>query len=449
MTEVKSPKLGKNISKALVSVGWIFFDRIFRMAAGMVIGVWLARYLGPEQFGQLNYAMVFPAILLPLASLGLTSVVVTELINPKTASRQELLGTAFVLKLLAGLVAYLLVGVAAYYFCKELTLVYMILFSASTLVFQSSDVIDLFFQAEVQARRSVLAKFIAFILSTLLRTYLLVSQANLIVFSALIFLEALLGALFLLFFYSRYRSESLLQWRFDLSLAKHLLLMSWPLIVNEFFIFIYMRADQFMIESLADSAELGRYSAALRLSEVWYFIATALVSSFYPSILQLKNSDEAAFHRGYQQLLTLLAFISISISVGTCFFADTLVNLLFGNQYEGVAQILIVHIWAGVFVFLGVGTSNWFILYGHQRFMLYKTLIGALVNVILNLVLIPTYGAVGASVATLIAYMLSAYLLNYFSVPVRLIFRMQTLAIVDTFRLKAVRDLVQRFKIKS
>ncbi len=447
MTEVKTPKLGKNTSKALVNVGWIFFDRVFRMAAGMLIGVWLARYLGPEQFGQLNYAMVFPAILLPIATLGLTSVVVTELISPKTASKDHLLGTAFFLKLLSGLFAFLLVAISAYYFYSDRpTLIYMILFSASTLVFQSTDVIDLFFQSEVQSRRSVLAKSIAFVLSTLLRLYLLMTYANLVAFSALIFLEAFLGALFLVFFYNRYRSESLRKWRFDSSLAKHLLLMSWPLIMNDFFIFIYMRADQFMIESLADSAELGRYSAALRLSEVWYFIATALVSSFYPSILQLKASDETAFYKGYQQLLTLLAFISISISIGTCFFADTFVNLLFGNQYEGVAQILIVHIWAGVFVFLGVGTSNWFILYGQQRFMLYKTLAGAIVNVVLNLILIPKYGAIGASVATLIAYMLSAYVLNYATARTRPVFRMQTVAIIDTLRLKAVRDVFQRFK---
>ncbi|WP_234736666.1 flippase [Tellurirhabdus bombi] len=446
MIDATPRKLSQNTAKALINAGWVFFDRIFRMAAGMLIGVWLARYLGPEQFGQLNYATVFPAILLPVASLGLATVLVTELITKKLASTDELLSTAFFLRLLAGLVSFLAIGVAAYLFYGDQpTLVYMILFSASTLVFQSADVIDLFFQAEVQARRSVLAKSVVFLFSTLLRAYLLIVQADLLAFSALILFDAGLTALSLFVFYGRYRSESFLHWRFNARLAQQLFQAAWPLMISDFFIFIYMRADQFMLESLASSAELGRYSAALRLSEVWYFIAAALVSSFYPSILQLREKDEAAFLKGYQQLLSLLAFISIGIAVGTLFFADMLVDLLFGNQYEGVAQILIVHIWAGVFVFLGVGTSNWFVLYGRQRFMLYKTIAGAGVNVALNGILIPKYGAVGASVATLLAYMLSAYLLNYFSKDSRIIFRMQSIAILDAFRLRALRDALQRF----
>lgn len=445
MISVLKQKLSTQTGKAVTNAGWVFVDRIFRMAASLLVGIWTARYLGPDQFGLLNYATVFPAALLSVASLGLTSLLLTELVRRSDYHEHEVLGTGFVLKFAAGVLSFLVILAASYVLHHDQVLMrYMIFFSSFILVFQSADILDLFFQSKVKSKQSVKAKTVALLISTALKVYFLVAHYSLLAFSALTVIEVMLTTGLMVILYQQESDQRLVNWRFNRQLARYLLRLSWPVMISEFFIFVYMRVNQFMIGGMASPAELGRFSAALKLSEVWYFVAIALTSSFYPMIVKLKDRDETAFLKGYQQLLSLLALISISISVFVSLFAKLIVSLLYGPQYEGVAQILVIHIWSGVFVFLGVGIGNWFVLHGLQRLLLYKTVVGAILNVGLNLVLIPRYGAVGASVATLLAYCVSAYTMNFLFGKTKILFHMQTTAIVDAFRPNTVKSLWQR-----
>jgi O-antigen/teichoic acid export membrane protein len=445
MIELNPRKLSTTARKALANAGWVFFDRIFRMATALLVGVWSARYLGPSQFGLLNFANVFPSVLTSVAGLGLTNVLITEIVRNKDYSENQMLGTAFILRLISGTVSLFFITVLAnILYSDQPVLQAMILFTSSVLVCQSVDVIDLHFQSRVKSRLSVIAKTIAFVLSTLLRVYFLANHFSLLAFSSVVFVETALSALILILIYNREEGQHILQWRFHRALARRLLQLAWPIMVADFFIFLYMRSDQYMLKELANDLELGKYTAALRLSEVWYFIATAITSSFYPTIVRLKTENEEAFQQAFRKLLGLLAFISISIAVFISFSAPLLVRLLYGQQYDGADHILIIHIWSSVFVFIGVGSSYWFVLHNLQRILLLKTVAGAILNIILNMVLIPEYGAVGSSVATLLAYMMSSYLMNYFVKEARPVFYVQSAAFLDVFRLNFLRSLLKR-----
>ncbi|MGA0559401.1 flippase [Larkinella sp. VNQ87] len=445
MIETSPRKLSTTARKAFANAGWVFFDRIFRMATALLVGVWSARYLGPEQFGLLNFANVFPTVLTSLAGLGLANVLVTELVRNKDYTENQLLGTAFLLRLLAGTVSLLAIAVTArILYSDQPVLQAMILFTSSVLVCQSVDVIDLYFQSRVKSKLSVIAKSTAFALSTGLRVYFLANEFGLLAFSSVVFVEAALSALILLVIYNRQEGQYLVQWRFNRQLAVLLLQLAWPLMVSEFFIFIYMRCDQFMLKELATNLELGKFSAALRLSEVWYFIATALTSSFYPTIVRLKTENEEAFQRAYRNLLSLLIFISLLIAVFITFSAPWLIQFLYGQQYRGVDDILVIHIWSAVFVFMGVGSSYWFVIHNKQRLLLLKTIMGAVLNILLNFFLIPRYGAVGTSIATLIAQLTTSYLMNYVISQARPVFFAQTSAFLDTLKLTFLRERINR-----
>jgi O-antigen/teichoic acid export membrane protein len=444
MIELSPQKLSTTARKALANAGWVFFDRIFRIATALLVGVWSARYLGPSQFGLLSFANVFPTVLTSLAGLGLANILITEIVRKGEYAENQLLGTAFILRLIAGSVSLFIIAVAIrFLYSDQPVLQAMILFTSSVLVCQSVDVIDLHFQSRVKSRLSVVAKSIAFVLSTLLRVYFLANHFSLLAFSSVVFVEAAFSALILVLIYNREEGQHVLQWRFNRVLAARLLKLAWPIMIADFFIFLYMRSDQYMLKELASDLELGKYTAALRLSEVWYFIATALTSSFYPTIVKLKTQDEEAFQRAFRKLLGLLTIISLAISVFISFSAPFLVQLLYGQQYAGADQILIIHIWSSVFVFTGVGSSYWFILHDQQRIVLLKTIGGAIVNILLNIVLIPDYGAIGSSVATLLAYMMSSYLMNYVIKEARPVFYIQSLAFVDIFKLNFIRSLLK------
>ncbi|MFC5413004.1 flippase [Larkinella bovis] len=445
MLELTTRKLSTTTRKAFANAGWVFFDRIFRMATALLVGVWSARYLGPSQFGLLNFAGVFPTVLASVAGLGLASILITELVRNKDYTEPQLLGTAFFLRLIAGTVSFLGIAILAHVlYDDQPVLQAMILFTSSALVCQSVDVIDLYFQSRVKSRLSVTAKTIAFVLSTALRVYFLVNQYSLLAFSSVVFVEATLSAGILVLIYNREEGQHIRHWRFSRTLALRLLQLAWPIMISDFFIFLYMRSDQYLLKELADDLELGKYTAALRLSEVWYFIATAISSSFYPNLVKLKTENEEAFLRAFQKLLSLLTFISLAIGLFISIAAPYLIQLLYGQQYTGVDRILVIHIWSAVFVFIGVGSTYWFIVQNQQRLLLLKTVAGAVLNIALNLVLVPDYGAVGSSVATLLAYMVSAYLINFFIPKARPLFFIQSVAIRNIFQFNFFRSLLKQ-----
>lgn len=435
-TEVNSSK------KIALNIGWSVFDKIFRMATSMLVGVWVARYLGPAQFGLLNYAQAFPSALIAFANLGLTNILITHFVQNATYEKRDLIGTGFMLKLLSGSICYLLIVAISYFiYYDNQRLQILIYLVSSLLIFQSFEVIDMFFQAKILAKKSVWAKTLAFFISSALKFYFLINQADLSAFAFTIVVELGLSTLFLSYFYTKETGIKLTQWRFDRQLALKLLKASWPLIFSDFLIFLYMRLDQIMIQQMVGSKELGLYSAALRLSESWYFLASALTNSFYPGIAALWQSNEKIFYEQYQKLINRLAIIALSVALFVSLFSSILVRFIFGSNYDGVASILSLHVWTGIPIFLGVGCSNLYILKNIQKYTIIRSAVGATINVALNWWLIPIYGALGASAATFVSQLFASFLFNAFSNSTRPIFDLQLNALKNIifFKFSSIR----------
>ncbi len=424
-------RLNSHLTANLKNTGWMFFDRIFRMGTSLLVGIWLARYLGPEQFGVMNYAFVFPLVLSALVSLGINTVLTSEIpVKIATPEVDQLVLTSVILKVTTGFLAFLLILLANHQLHQQdPRLMALVSISAATLIFQGFDTVDIYFQSIRKVYYSIIPKVLAFGLGTLARLYGLTNELPVIYFVKVTVVELAVGYLSIYLIYTNHRRLSFFRFPLDRNMAVRLLRLSWPLMLAEFFIFMYMRLDQVMIEHLASSTELGKYSAALRLSETWYFVAGALTASFYPSIITLRIQNYQAYLERYQSLLNLLAGLGMLISIIISLWAEPISNLIYGSQYSGVGLILSIHIWTGLFVFLAVGSNNWFVVENLQTFLMGRTIAGALINVLLNLILIPRYGAVGASIATLIAQISAAYLTNGLYRRTQEVFQLQTNAL--------------------
>jgi PST family polysaccharide transporter len=187
-----------------------------------------------------------------------------------------------------------------------------------------------------------------------------------------------------------------------------------------------MKIDQIMLGSMVGAKAVGLYSSATRISEVWYFIPTAIVSSVAPSIYKAKKEgNESVYYQRITQLLKILNVVAISIAIPMTFFSGTLITFLFGNDYVEAGSILAIHIWSALFIFMLVGTSVWFIGENLTHMALYRNLTGAVVNVGLNLILIPKYQGVGAAIATTISYAISGFLAHSIYHKTRKIFYVQ------------------------
>lgn len=418
-------KNSPELLKILKNTGWLFADRILRMGIGLFVMVWVARYLGVEQYGTLNYASAFVALFGAISTLGLPSLVI-KTITESPEDRDQILGTTFWLQLSGG-VCTLILTVLAIFLIKpnDSSMIFLVAILGSVGIFQSFDTIDFWFQSQIQSKYTVLAKNTAFVTLAAVKVILINFNAPLIAFAWATLTEYIMGAIGLIIFYE-YQGYSLKLWQWSLSLAKKLLKESWPLILSGITIMIYMKIDQIMLGSMVDTIAVGLYSSATRISEVWYFIPTAIASSVAPSIYQAKrDGNESLYYQRIFRLLRVLNFIAIFIALPMTFLAKVLILSLYGQEFIGAGTILAIHIWASLFVFMGVATSPWFIAEGLTNLSFRRTFLGAITNVVLNFILIPEYSGEGAAIATVISYGLAAFISNAFHYQSRKIFNIQ------------------------
>lgn len=417
------------LHKAIANIGWLFGDKAIRMSCGLFVGVWLARYLGTEQFGLFNYATAFVAIFNPIATLELDALVVRDLLH-NNSDREILLGTTFGLKLIGGLACWLIsiLGIWLLRADSMFTIEIVAIMSAAT-IFQAFDTIGFLFQAQVQSKYTVIVKNAAFILINVLKIFSIMIQSPLVNFVWLGLLEMGLGGIGLVAIYQS-QGFSLLSWRWHSDTAVKLLKESWPLILSGLSIMIYVRVDQIMLGQMIGNQSVGIYAAAIRISEMWYFVPMAIVASFAPAIYEAKKISEELYYQRISRLMRSMFLISLIIAIFISLCSDYLINQLFGSNYLESAHILSIHIWAAIFVFLGVSANPWFIAEQLTLYSFYLNAVGAIMNIAINFVLIPKYGGVGAAIATTVSYGAASFLLNAVHPKTRKIFKLQVQSIL-------------------
>lgn len=399
--------------KILDNIAWLFFDKILRMGVGLMVGVWVARYLGPAQFGQLNYAIAFVGLFGAVAGLGLNGIVVRDIVrDPQSAN--VTLGTAFILQAFAGLLAMLLVIITIVLLKTndEFTRSMVIILSAS-LIFKATDAIKYWFEAHVQSRYVVWIENGAFVIMALFRVAMILTEASLMAFVWLTLAETLIISIGLIWLYTTRNSFSEL-FNTSVSRVKTIMHDSWPLLLSAIAVTLYMRIDMIMLEEMSSTREVGIYAAATRISEIWYFIPMTIVSSVSPSLVLLFNQNKSLYLARLRRLYFLMFWLSIAGSTLIFYFSEFITVTLFGSEFSGTSLVLSIHLWSSTAVFLGVVSSQYLLIEQLQKYSLYRTLIGVLVNVALNLMFIPTMGAEGAALATLISYFIATYSLIIF-----------------------------------
>ncbi len=392
-----------NLVKIVDNIGWLFFDKILRMGVGLLVGVWIARYLGPEQFGLLNFATAFIGLFGAIAGLGLQGIIVRDIVRDP-ACKEETLGTAAVLQFVGGLIAYGFILGTIFWLRPDDTLAkVLVAILGSTMLFKASEVAVYWFESQVQSKFTVWIQNSVFLVFAAIKVVLLLNHAPLVAFAWASMTEALMVALMMGLMLGL-RGPRLSQLRASWLRAQSLWKDSWPLMLSGVAVAIYMRIDQIMLGQMLGDQAVGIYSAAVRISEVWYFIPMAIIASVFPAILEAKQRSETLYTQRLQRLYDLMVWISIAVAIPMTFLSTPIVSLLFGEAYAASGPVLSIHIWASVFVCLGAASGKWLLAEGLQILSFQRTLLGAIVNVGLNLLLIPRYEEIGAAIATVAAY---------------------------------------------
>lgn len=439
-----------NLQNILANAGWLFADRILRMGVGLFVGVWIARYMGPEQFGIYNYAIVFVAMFSALSNLGLDGIVVRNIVRDP-AAKDEILGTAFFLKFAGGIIT-LIVSIGAILLLRSSDSVtcWLVGITAVGAIFQAFDTIDFWFQSQVKSKYTVYVRNAAFLIITFVKIILIMTRSSLILFACAGLAEIVLGTIGIVITY-RLHGYYLKKWRVSLRYAKELLTDSWPLILSGLAVGLFMKIDQVMLREMVGNKAVGIYSAATRISEVWYFIPAIIVSSVSPSIIEAKKINEILYYQRLKIFFNLMAGLAFAIAIPITFLSRPLVLLLFGESYAAASPVLAIHIWAVFFVFVATAQRPWDIAEGLMKLSLKRTLIGAVVNIILNIILIPLYSSIGAAISTVVSYAFSAFLANIINDKSRRIFFLQAESIffVRYFKQIIVKNLLILYERKT
>ena len=397
-----------SLNKVIKNTIWLFGERGLQLLLALFVGVLLARYLGPEQFGIYNFTIAFISIFSSFTQLGLNGILTRDLVQ-KPEIKDNILGTAFVLRLFGALSSFIVALITIKLVrSNDLTVqLFVILLSISHFL-DAFQIIDCWFQSNVLSKYVVIANSSALLFFYGLNFILVLIKAPLITFAIPLAIKPLISSIFLVIAY-QYLKNKILNWKFSFVLAKTLLSQSWPLIISSFGSVIYLKIDQLMLAQMTTDASVGIYTVAVRLSEVWYFIPMAIATSFFPSLLKTREQGIEIYHSKLQKVYDLLVYAALILAIPITFLATPVIKILYGNAYEESGLILSIHIWASVFIFMRALLSKWLIAENMFIFSLVTHASGAIINILFNLLLIPKFGGVGAAIATLISYATASY----------------------------------------
>jgi O-antigen/teichoic acid export membrane protein len=439
MLKIKELKNHAGFIKYFKNTSWLFIENILRLLVGFFVGVWVARYLGPDKYGIFNYSIAFVSIFSGIANLGLDEIVVRELVK-EPEKKDIYLGTAFWLKLIAAFISIILVTIAVFLLeSDKITRIYILIISFGT-IFQSFNVIDFHFRSRVMAKYVSICKMIQLIISCCLKIYLIITRADLIWFVSVTLFDAATLAISLNIAY-RSKNKSSFYSHFDHNIAITMLKNSWPLIFGSLAATIYMRIDQIMVKNMLNATDAGYYAVAVRISDIWLFITVVITQSLMPAIINAKKVNEELYLKRIQMQYDLLVKIAVIISAIITIFGYRIINFLFGSEYIPSVPVLQIYVWSILFVFLSNGSWAYYINENLQTIAGLRLMYGAIINIVLNYYLIPICGLKGAAIATLISYSISSYFVNAFHPKTRKNFILQTKAILNIYKLNNWRNV--------
>ncbi len=388
------------------NLAWLLGDRLGRAALNVVVVSVVARYLGPDQFGLLNYTISLAAIFATVATLGFEGIVIRELLA-QPEEKDAVLGTACALRFAGGLLAIALVALTGLLTRNGSAVLPLALVVSLGFLPQALEVIDLWFQQSIQSRLTVLAKSGAALLGAGVKLGLVWAQAPLAWFAAAVAVDAVLAAAALAWMFHG-RGERLRQWRVTRTMTRTLLRDSWPLIVSGLLIALYLRVEQLLVMNWLGERTAGVYFAAVKFAEAWAFAPGLIVSSVYPLLVQERQRGGAEYERQLQLLFDGLTGLGLLVAVGVTFAGPWVLPLIFGDKYAAAVPVLVILGWTAPITFSGAARAQLFLLEKLTIYHTWSALIGIAANVGLALWLMPHWGAPGAALGALGGYWLSA-----------------------------------------
>ncbi|MDD2505596.1 MAG: flippase [Bacilli bacterium] len=427
-----------SFKKILGNSMWSIIQNIISLVLSVLVTSIVARYLGAEKYGLVNYIISVVMLFTSFSTLGMETILIKEFVDNKE-NEGRVIGTSFFMRLAGGIILLIISQITLMILSPNDKTVQIIgAVMGSCMIFRSFEVIEYYLQSKMKLKISSIIRIITLVFASTSKILVVVFNWGIIGFTFSYLIDAIISGIL---FYCWYKLKVNEKWKIDFKYAKAILSKCWYIAISGLMVTIYMRIDQVMLGSMMDDKiQNGLYSAAVRIAEMWYFIPLAIITSFKPAIMNSKKVNENEYVRILQRLYDLTVIIGVVCGVVITIFAPLAIDILYGAEFSGAAKILSVSVWAGLFATLGSARSVWLVTEGLQKYSITYTLVGCILNIGLNIFLIPNYGAFGAAIATLV----TQAFINIFVLALFKETRISTKMILESlFKNKLVKDTLE------
>lgn len=443
--EDQGKSTSEGLRKYFRNTSWLFMDKVVRLGAVLITSIFVTRYLGPELFGQLNYATAFVGIFFALTAMGLDDILIRDLVR-RPERRDQLMGTAAMIKLGGAVVLFITVMTLAFLKRMDTTTMLMVLLVASAEFLKPLVVVEQFFYSQVKGRTAAQVNIAQALISSGFRLVLILVHAHLVWFAFSYIVEMVSSVTGYMMAYRR-QGSTWRTWRYNRQMALYLLRQSWPLVIYGVALYVQAKIDQVMIGDIlsktmgeaAALAEVGQYSAALKMIEALGFVPGIVVASLAPAITRARAQDRKLYEARLVNQYRLMFILFLAVSVPLYFLAEPIMVLLFGEEFRMAGYLLSLFAIRLFFTNMGVAKGSFITNESMFKYSLVTAIVGATLNITMNYLLIPSYQSIGAIWAMIGSFFVSIFLVDLFFKEARPNFRWMMMGIGTFWKIRNVR----------
>lgn len=395
---------------------WIISCKIFQAILGLVVSMISARYLGPSNYGLINYAASVTAFAVPIMQLGFRSTLVQEVVNHPDMEGKTV-GTALFFNIVSAVAC--MIGITTFACIanpnEPVTVIVCALYSIN-LLFQATEMIQYWFQAKLMSQYTSLTSLGAYAVVSVYKIYLLVTQKNIYWFAVSQAIDYFIISVVLLFLYYKLSSQKL-----SISFRRGLEMFSRSrfFIVSNLMVTIFSQTDRIMLKAMIDDEAVGIYSAAVACAGMTSFVFAAVIDSVRPAVYEKKKAKDKACEQNIVTCYSIIIYLSLAQSLVMSLFAPLVIYILYGSAYSASDSALRLVVWYTTFSYLGAVRDIWILAEEKQKYLWVINLSGAIANVVLNLALIPVLGVMGAALASLVTQIFTNVIVGFVVKPIR------------------------------
>ena len=395
-----------NISNVTKNVSWILIQNIYTMLIGLILTGIVARHYGTEGYGIINLALSFVSLFSFIAVFGTNHIIVNDL-TEKKYEKGLVLGSNLFVRITLSVIALIISQLFSIFLYDGNINIIILIFNINTILC-SSDVIVYYAQSKIQNKYISISKIISTTVFSVMKIIVIIFDFNVTIYALTYLVETIVYSILLYFSYKKIKDDNIIKWSIDKKYIFNLLQKSKYYALSALMVTIYLKIDQVMLGTIfSDKSQVGIYSAAVRIAEIWTFVPLSVITSYKPIIIKNKGENIDFYNISLQKLYNIISVICFVFTIGICLFGKLGIFILYGSNYLSAyipLIILVFGIWIGT---LGNIHYIWMTCENKEKYSLIYSFNGCITNIILNIILIPKYGIIGAAIATLISQVFS------------------------------------------